>query len=192
MIVPCFPPQRRRCVLCRLGNRGTAVSTGRAASHVDASSHGYEFHGAHFITISLGVGFDDSLVGIGVMQADFEKELFRKSSHGPRPVEHGAWHIVGTKYNFHDSLVSDSSLVCAAAFGGSTAEVCVMERAMSVYRAGEDVFIYVVGSVDENELILVKVLDCLVESLRELLKCVNPKARFADWTARVHTTFDKP
>eukprot|EP01138_Halocafeteria_seosinensis_P012902 gb/GECG01013180.1/.p1 GENE.gb/GECG01013180.1/~~gb/GECG01013180.1/.p1 ORF type:complete len:212 (+),score=30.30 gb/GECG01013180.1/:1-636(+) len=50
------------------------------------------------------------------------------------------------------------------------AEVSLLEGNTVVYRLGDDVFFYVLGSTDENELILVSVLDAIYEALNSLLK----------------------
>eukprot|EP00511_Aplanochytrium_stocchinoi_P000187 CAMPEP_0204822280 /NCGR_PEP_ID=MMETSP1346-20131115/463_1 /ASSEMBLY_ACC=CAM_ASM_000771 /TAXON_ID=215587 /ORGANISM="Aplanochytrium stocchinoi, Strain GSBS06" /LENGTH=178 /DNA_ID=CAMNT_0051948393 /DNA_START=381 /DNA_END=917 /DNA_ORIENTATION=+ len=52
----------------------------------------------------------------------------------------------------------------------SEAEIVMLDRTISVYRQGMDVSLYVVGSVEENELILTEVLKGLYDSLSAILR----------------------
>ena len=49
-------------------------------------------------------------------------------------------------------------------------EVVLFDKIMAVYKHSGDVFIYIVGSPQENELILSSVLSCLEESLQTLFQ----------------------
>jgi hypothetical protein len=49
-----------------------------------------------------------------------------------------------------------------------TVEVVLFEKIMAVYKHSGDVFMYIIGSPQENELILSTVLQCLEESLQTL------------------------
>ncbi|CAM9544254.1 unnamed protein product [Ascophyllum nodosum] len=52
----------------------------------------------------------------------------------------------------------------------SEADVVLMDEVVAVFRGGLDVHLYVVGSAEENELILTAVLDALHETLGILLR----------------------
>ncbi|KAF8564558.1 hypothetical protein P879_11629, partial [Paragonimus westermani] len=55
-------------------------------------------------------------------------------------------------------------------------EITLLDGATCVYRNVSDVFLYVIGDVLENELILVSALNCLYESISQILKrCVEKK-----------------
>lgn len=59
----------------------------------------------------------------------------------------------------------------------ANAEIIMLEGLTCVYRSNVDLFFYVVGSVSENELILVSVLNCLYDSISQMLrKNVEKKA----------------
>lgn len=53
----------------------------------------------------------------------------------------------------------------------------LFEKVMSVFKHSGEVFLYVIGAPEENELILASVLSCLEESLKTLFnteaKCVG-------------------
>ncbi|CAH8665723.1 unnamed protein product [Dicrocoelium dendriticum] len=58
----------------------------------------------------------------------------------------------------------------------SGAEITLLDGATCVYRNVGDIFFYVIGDSSENELILVNALNCLYESVTQLLKrCVEKK-----------------
>ncbi|KAF7255979.1 hypothetical protein EG68_04590 [Paragonimus skrjabini miyazakii] len=58
----------------------------------------------------------------------------------------------------------------------SGAEITLLDGATCVYRNVSDVYLYVIGDVMENELILVSALNCLYESISQILKrCVEKK-----------------
>ena len=49
-------------------------------------------------------------------------------------------------------------------------DICLIDKSVILYKNNLDVFFYVVGSLDENELILGNILELLVESLSEVIK----------------------
>uniref|UniRef100_A0A183B2Z9 Coatomer subunit zeta n=1 Tax=Echinostoma caproni TaxID=27848 RepID=A0A183B2Z9_9TREM len=52
----------------------------------------------------------------------------------------------------------------------------LLDGATCVYRSISDVFFYVLGDIAENELILVSALNCLFDSVNQILKrCVEKK-----------------
>ena len=51
-----------------------------------------------------------------------------------------------------------------------TAEIILFDNIISVYRSAADIYLYVIGSADENELILASVLTSLYETLSILLR----------------------
>jgi hypothetical protein len=52
----------------------------------------------------------------------------------------------------------------------ANAEIIMIEGLTCVYRSNVDLYFYVVGSAQENELILVSVLNCLYESISHMLR----------------------
>jgi len=52
----------------------------------------------------------------------------------------------------------------------ANAEIIMMEGLTIVYRSNVDVFLYVMGSQQENELILVSVLNCLFDTLSQMFR----------------------
>ncbi|XP_018581783.1 coatomer subunit zeta-1-like [Scleropages formosus] len=56
-------------------------------------------------------------------------------------------------------------------------EIAFLEGMTIVYKSSIDVFFYVVGSTQENELMLMMVLNCLFESLSQILR-KNVEKRF--------------
>jgi len=52
----------------------------------------------------------------------------------------------------------------------ANAEIIMLEGLTCVYRSNVDLFFYVVGSAQENELILVSVLNCLYDAVSHLLR----------------------
>ncbi|XP_071789029.1 coatomer subunit zeta-1-like isoform X1 [Asterias amurensis] len=52
----------------------------------------------------------------------------------------------------------------------ANAEIIMLEGLTCVYRSNVDLFFYVVGSSQENELILVSVLNCLYDSISQILR----------------------
>jgi len=52
----------------------------------------------------------------------------------------------------------------------ANAEIIMFEGMTCVYRSNVDLFFYVVGSSQENELILVSVLNCLYDAISQMLK----------------------
>ncbi|XP_030856108.1 coatomer subunit zeta-1 isoform X2 [Strongylocentrotus purpuratus] len=61
----------------------------------------------------------------------------------------------------------------------ANAEIIMLEGMTIVYRSNVDLLFYVVGSASENELILVSVLNCLYDSVSQILrKNVEKKALF--------------
>ena len=47
------------------------------------------------------------------------------------------------------------------------------ENVIAVYKNAQDVYFYVLGNYDENELILLSALNCLYDALSRLLRCVK-------------------
>ncbi|XP_041458296.1 coatomer subunit zeta-1-like [Lytechinus variegatus] len=54
----------------------------------------------------------------------------------------------------------------------ANAEIIMLEGMTIVYRSNVDLLFYVVGSASENELILVSVLNCLYDSVSQILRYV--------------------
>lgn len=52
----------------------------------------------------------------------------------------------------------------------ANAEIIMLEGHTCVYRSNVDLFFYVVGSAQENELILVSVLNCLYDTMSHMLR----------------------
>ena len=52
----------------------------------------------------------------------------------------------------------------------SEIDVMLLDGSLAVYCMGQDVFFYVVGSVEENELVLQLVLEAFVNTLKSVLK----------------------
>ncbi|KAJ8036489.1 Coatomer subunit zeta-1 [Holothuria leucospilota] len=52
----------------------------------------------------------------------------------------------------------------------ANAEIIMLEGLTCVYRSNVDLFFYVIGSSQENELILVSVLNCLYEVISQILR----------------------
>ena len=50
-------------------------------------------------------------------------------------------------------------------------EIMVLDGHVVVYRNNTDLFFYIVGSIDENELILANILSTFYETASILLKC---------------------
>jgi hypothetical protein len=51
---------------------------------------------------------------------------------------------------------------------GRAVEVVLFDKVMAVYKHSGDIFLYIIGAPEENELILSSVLSCLEESLQTL------------------------
>ncbi len=52
----------------------------------------------------------------------------------------------------------------------ANAEIIMLDGLTCVYRSNVDLFFYVMGSCQENELILVSVLNCLYEAVSQILR----------------------
>eukprot|EP00179_Madagascaria_erythrocladioides_P000597 CAMPEP_0198309340 /NCGR_PEP_ID=MMETSP1450-20131203/1761_1 /TAXON_ID=753684 ORGANISM="Madagascaria erythrocladiodes, Strain CCMP3234" /NCGR_SAMPLE_ID=MMETSP1450 /ASSEMBLY_ACC=CAM_ASM_001115 /LENGTH=180 /DNA_ID=CAMNT_0044012093 /DNA_START=102 /DNA_END=644 /DNA_ORIENTATION=- len=52
----------------------------------------------------------------------------------------------------------------------ANAEILMYENVVAVYKSGQDVYFYVLGSYDENELILLSALNALYEALYKMLR----------------------
>lgn len=50
------------------------------------------------------------------------------------------------------------------------AEIIMYENVVAVYKSAPDVYFYVLGSYDENELLLLSALNCLYDALGRLLR----------------------
>ena len=57
--------------------------------------------------------------------------------------------------------------MCIAIFDRAV-EVVLFDKVMAVYKHSGDIFLYIIGAPEENELILSSVLSCLEESLQTL------------------------
>jgi hypothetical protein len=53
------------------------------------------------------------------------------------------------------------------------AEIIMYDNVVAVYKSAQDVYFYVLGGYDENELILLSALTCLFDALSRLLRCVH-------------------
>ncbi|KAG5176230.1 coatomer protein complex, zeta sub-unit [Tribonema minus] len=73
----------------------------------------------------------------------------------------------------------------------SEADVVLLEDCVAVFRSGVDIHVYVVGSADENELILTLVLDALYDSLNALLRGQLDKRTLLDNLALVLLAVDE-
>jgi hypothetical protein len=62
----------------------------------------------------------------------------------------------------------------------SEAEIIILDGLVTVYRNSSDVWLYIVGSQTENELVLVNVLSALLEALTSLLRCPPDKRALLD------------
>eukprot|EP00903_Cladosiphon_okamuranus_P005965 g5889.t1 len=71
------------------------------------------------------------------------------------------------------------------------ADVVLLDDVVSVFRSGLDVHLYVVGSSDENELILTAVLDALHETLLILLRGQLDRRTLLDNLALVLLSIDE-
>uniref|UniRef100_A0A7N8YL42 Coatomer subunit zeta n=1 Tax=Mastacembelus armatus TaxID=205130 RepID=A0A7N8YL42_9TELE len=54
-------------------------------------------------------------------------------------------------------------------------EIALLEGLTVVYKSNIDLFFYVIGSSHENELMLMAVLNCLFDSLSQMLRTFSPK-----------------
>jgi len=81
-----------------------------------------------------------------------------------------------TQMNFERNLFSKTR----GQNSRSEAEIVMLENTICVFRAGIDVIFYVVGPVEENELILVCVLDAIYESLNGVLRSHLEKRTLLD------------
>jgi len=73
----------------------------------------------------------------------------------------------------------------------ANAEIIMFEGLTCVYRSNVDLFFYVVGSAQENELILVSVLNCLYDSLSQMLRKNVEKRSLIDSMDGVLLTVDE-
>jgi hypothetical protein len=71
------------------------------------------------------------------------------------------------------------------------ADIVMLDNTVVVFRAGVDVVFYVVGSLDENELILTQVLDALYEALNGIMRSRLEKRTLLDNLDLVLLTADE-
>lgn len=102
----------------------------------------------------LGKYYDKDIFPMEKGQATFEKNLFQKTHKAN-----------GFFFNFKILIRS--------------AEIILLDGLICVYRSNVDLFFYIIGSAQENELILQSVLNCLYEAFSIVLrKNVEKKALF--------------
>mmetsp|Transcript_15705 Transcript_15705/g.27916 ORF Transcript_15705/g.27916 Transcript_15705/m.27916 type:complete len:178 (-) Transcript_15705:173-706(-) len=75
--------------------------------------------------------------------------------------------------------------------GRSEAEIVMLENSVCVYRPGIDVMFYIVGAMDENELVLVSVLDAMYDALNGILRSHVEKRALLDNLDLVLLTADE-
>ncbi|KAJ0411461.1 hypothetical protein ATCC90586_008510 [Pythium insidiosum] len=90
-------------------------------------------------------------------QLALEKKLYMKTKNSNPRLEGEAWPSIAFD-------VSGVSMQLAAA------DIILVENIVSVFRSGSDVTMHVVGSANENEIILLSVLDAAFEAVSTLLK----------------------
>ncbi|XP_038863882.1 coatomer subunit zeta-1-like isoform X2 [Salvelinus namaycush] len=91
--------------------------------------------------------YDDTYPSVKEQKA-FEKNIFSKTHRT-------------------DSMKCISIHTCTHTFSG---EIALLEGLTVVYKSNIDLFFYVVGSSHENELMLMAVLNCLFDSLSQMLR----------------------
>ncbi|VDM57668.1 unnamed protein product [Angiostrongylus costaricensis] len=97
--------------------------------------------------------FDKSTFGATKEQKAFEKSLFQKTSR-------------------NSSFVCDLSLMLHV-----IAEIILLDGVTCIYRSNVDLYMYVLGSSRENELVLESLLNCLFDAISTVLrKNVEKKA----------------
>jgi coatomer subunit zeta len=89
--------------------------------------------------------------------------------------------------NFEATLHKKTRMVPAKA----EVEVMPLENELVVFRSGGDVKLFVSGPVDENELILVGVLDCIYETVNALLRGMVESSYILDNLELVLLTLDE-
>ena len=92
--------------------------------------------------------------------------------------------IVTHYYRSHFSTVSEEMAFEKKLFDKTArtnakneAEIIILDGLVTVYRNSCDIWLYIVGTQTENELILVNVLSALHEALSTLLRCEPAAAR---------------
>lgn len=74
---------------------------------------------------------------------------------------------------------------------GPTAEIASLDKYTAVYRNLADIFIYVIGLAEENELILLNVLNVATEAISNLLRDRVDKSSIIESIDYVFLTFDE-
>ncbi|XP_072020181.1 coatomer subunit zeta-1-like isoform X2 [Amphiura filiformis] len=73
----------------------------------------------------------------------------------------------------------------------ANAEIIMLDGLTCVYRSNVDLFFYVVGSSQENELILVSVLNCLYDAVSQILRKNIEKRALFDHLDAVYLAIDE-
>ncbi|KAF2357129.1 AP complex mu/sigma subunit [Trinorchestia longiramus] len=76
-------------------------------------------------------------------------------------------------------------------FNRANAEITMINRLTCVYRSNVDLYFYVIGSSQENELILQSVLNCLYESVSTILRKNVEKRTLLDNLDIIMLAFDE-
>uniref|UniRef100_A0A8D0AG13 Coatomer subunit zeta n=1 Tax=Sander lucioperca TaxID=283035 RepID=A0A8D0AG13_SANLU len=114
----------------------------------------------------METGFMPSIMMIRTRQSRSRRHLRRTYStkHTGRTVR--------CVYYIKDSLscLSTCLITCMVAFCVYLGEIALLEGLTVVYKSNIDLFFYVIGSSHENELMLMAVLNCLFDSLSQMLR----------------------
>ncbi len=81
--------------------------------------------------------------------------------------------LVGKYYDDQFSSVKDQREFEKALFAKTSkanGEIIMLDNLTIVYKSNVDLFFYVIGSVSENEVMLVSVLSCLYDSISQILR----------------------
>merc|ERR1712185_430529 len=127
---------------------------------------------------SYGVGFQPTIKNLLIMDGDGARIVSRyyTSDHANFAAEQ----------TYEKNLFNKTSKSNAR----SEAEIILFNNAISVYRNLGDVWFYVTGEQDENELILIAVLSALTESLSSLLRNSVEKKSMMDNLDLVYLALD--
>ena len=89
-------------------------------------------------------------------------------------VSAGSWPTPDLQRKFEDSLHKKASGQKGTAWGGADDDVMLMDGHTVLFHSDPEVSFYVVGGADENELVLLNILNCLYESLRQTIEISGP------------------
>jgi hypothetical protein len=89
-------------------------------------------------------------------------------------VSVGPWPTTDSQRRFEDSLHKKAVSQKGPAWSGADDDILLIDGHSVVFHSDPEVSFYVVGGGDENELALLSVLNCLVESLQQTLKLSGP------------------